>query len=137
MNMPRKLNSHSQRLALFILCALLALSAACNRGPSQPAAATSPATKRYPFKGKVISLDKQAATANINNEPISGFMDSMAMSYPIKPPAALTQLQPGDTIAAEVVVQPDNTYWLENVKVTGPSLAPAGKLSAEKDRRSK
>ncbi|HWW14067.1 MAG TPA: copper-binding protein [Candidatus Dormibacteraeota bacterium] len=137
MNMPRTPNSYRPRLALLFLCALLAFSAACNRGPSQPAAASSSATKRYPFKGKVISLDKPAATANIDNEPIPGFMDSMAMSYPIKPPAALTQLQPGDTIAAEVVVQPDNTYWLENVKVTGPSLAPAGKPSAEKDRRSK
>jgi Cu/Ag efflux protein CusF len=136
MNMPRQLNSYSRRLALFTLGALLTLSA-CNRGPSQPAAPSPSATKRYPFKGKVISLDKPAATANIDNEPIAGFMDSMAMSYPIKPPAALAQLQPGDTIAAEVVVQPDNTYWLENVKVTAPSLAPADKPTAEKDRRSK
>jgi protein SCO1 len=121
-----KSNSLSPRLALFLLCTLLTLSAACNRAPSQPAsAAAQPAAKRYPFKGKVISIDKQTATANINNEPIAGFMDPMVMPYAIKPPAVLDQLHPGDTITADVVVQTDNTYWLENVKVTGHSQPPA------------
>jgi Cu/Ag efflux protein CusF len=134
--MTRELKSNTPGLVLFLLGALLTLSAACNRGPSQPAA-TSSTTKRYPLKGKVVSIDPQAATANINNEPIPNFMDPMVMPYPVKPPAALSQLQPGDTIAAEVVVQPDNTYWLENVKVTAHSPAPADKPTAEKDRRNK
>jgi len=47
-------------------------------------------------------------------------MDPMVMPYTIKPPATLAQLQPGDSITADVVVQPDNTYWLENVKVLQP-----------------
>lgn len=110
-----------------IVCALLALSAACNRGPSQPAG-TNPSTaaKRYALKGKVISIDKQAAKANIENEPIAGFMDPMAMTYTIKPPATLDQLQLGDSITADVFVEPDK-YWLENVRVTGHSQTPAGK----------
>jgi protein SCO1/2 len=127
--MPNHLKSLESCLALFFLCALLTFSAACNRGPSQPAANSSP-TKRYALKGKVISIDHQAATANISNEPIPGFMDPMVMSYTIKPPAALAQLQPGDTITAEVVVQPDNSYWLENIKVTGHSNPPADKPTA-------
>jgi len=109
------------RPAFLCLCVLLAFSAACNRGPSQPTSTTQSTAKRYSLKGKVISIDKQVHAANINNEPIPGFMDSMVMSYPIKPPAALDQLQPGDSISADVVVQPDNTYWLENLKVTGHS----------------
>jgi protein SCO1 len=127
----------SQRLALFSLCiALLTLSAACNRGPSQPGATNAQSgAKRYAFKGKVISIDKNAGTANINNEPIPGFMDPMVMAYTIKPPAILDQLQPGDTITADVVVQSDNvqadnSYWLENVKVTGHSQTPADKPTA-------
>jgi protein SCO1/2 len=129
--MPNHFKSLESRPALFFLCALLAFSAACTRGPSQPGATTaSTAAKRYPLKGKVISIDQQAATANINNEPIPGFMDPMVMPYTIKPPAMLTQLQPGDSITADVVVQPDNTYWLENVKVTGHSKAPADKPTA-------
>ena len=122
-------HSPSQRPALLCLCALLTLSAACNRKNS-PTEITSSQSKRYPFKGKVISIDKQAATANIDNEPIPGFMDSMIMPYTIKPPAALDPLQPGDSITADVVVQPDNTYWLENVHVTGHSVPPADKPSA-------
>ncbi len=123
------LNSSPSRLALFCLCALLAFSAACNRGPSQPTTAQT-AAKRYLLKGKVISIDKQAHAANIDNEPIAGFMDSMIMSYTIKPSAALDQLQPGDSISADVVVQPDNTYWLENVKVIGHSQTPANQPTA-------
>jgi protein SCO1/2 len=134
MKSPR---NSSQRFALFLLCALLIFSAACNRTPSQPAAANSSAAKRYSLKGKVMSVDKNARTANIDNEPIAGFMDPMVMPYTIKPPAALDQLQPGDTITADVVVrpdkvqpdnaQPDNAYWLENVKVIAHSQTPADK----------
>jgi Cu/Ag efflux protein CusF len=137
--MPNKFKSLSPRLALFCLCALLTFSAACNRGPSPPAATnSSSAAKRYSLKGKVISIDKQAAKANIENEPIAGFMDPMIMPYTIKPPAMLDQLQPGDSIAADVVVDSDK-YWLENVRVTGHSQTPADKptAAAEKNRKSK
>ena len=128
MNSP--LNSSSPRLALVCLSALLAFSVAYNRGPSQPGTATGqPAAKRYSLKGKVISVDKNAGTASIDNEPIAGFMDAMIMPYTIKPRATLDQLQPGDSITADVVVEPDK-YWLENVKVIGHSKAPAGTPTA-------
>ena len=122
------MNSPVQGVALSCLCALLVFSAACNRTPTQPGATNAQSgTKRYAFKGKVMSVDKNARTANIDNEPIPGFMDPMVMPYTIKPPAILDQLQPGDSITADVVVQPDNTYWLENVKVTAHSQTPADK----------
>src|SRR6202007_2275289 len=90
---------------IFLLCALLALSAACNRGPSQSGAtSSSSATKHYSLKGKVVSID---------NEPVAGLMDQITMAYAVKPPAMLDQLQPGDSIAADLVVEPDNKYWLE------------------------
>jgi protein SCO1/2 len=114
-----------QRLTLFFLGTLFALCSACNHNLPQSAA------KRYPFKGKVISVDKNAGTANIDNEAIAGFMDPMVMPYTFKPASALDQLQPGDTITAEVVVQAaDNKYWLENVKVIGHSETPASKPAA-------
>ena len=108
-----------RRFGLLMAFALLASAAACNRGAS-PAGANDASTKRYAFKGKVVSIDKNAGTANINNEPISGFMNAMTMSYTLKPASVLDQLNPGDSITAEVVVAPD-TYWLENVKVAGHS----------------
>jgi Cu/Ag efflux protein CusF len=118
----------ARRLASLSLFALLASSAACNRAPVQPTTAnSSSAAKRYVLKGQIISIDKQTATANINNEPIPSFMDSMVMPYPIKPPAALDQLHPGDSITADVVVDEPGKYWLENVKVTGHSNSAAAK----------
>jgi protein SCO1 len=100
----------------------IAIGLGCNRAKSPEQSA-----KRYALKGKVVSIDKNAGTVNINNEPIPGFMDSMVMSYTIKPASMLSQLQPGDSITADVVVAEGN-YWLESVKVVGHSAAPGGKL---------
>jgi protein SCO1 len=127
--MRRKLNSFS--LAVLCLCTLLTFTCACNRGKSQSGGANvQSGVKRYPFKGKVITVDKSASSANIDNEPIPGFMDPMVMPYTIKPASMLDQLQPGDSITADVVVQPDNTYWLENVKVIAHSKTPPDKPTA-------
>jgi protein SCO1 len=129
-NMSSSFRSSSPRLALFCVCLLLAASAACNREKSQPeAAASSSSAKRYALKGKVMSIDKNAGTANIDNEPIPGFMEEMVMPYSFKPPAQVNLLQPGDSITADVVVD-SGKYWLENVKVTGHSTTPADKPTA-------
>jgi Cu/Ag efflux protein CusF len=120
-------------ITLLWLSLLLAFSVACNRGAPPPAAQTQAGTKRYSLKGTVVSVDNKAGTANINNEPIKGFMDPMVMPYTIKPPSALDQLQPGDSITADVVVEPDK-YWLENVNVAGHSQAPAGKSAATSEK---
>ena len=90
------------------------------------------ATKRYPFTGRVISIDQQNESANIDGDMIQGFMEAMAMTYKIKPASALRQLSPGDSISAEVVVvdhdpraeNADSDYWLENVKVTAHAPQP-------------
>ena len=135
--MPHKCNSSSLSIALLALCALLAFSFACNRGAPPPAAEHAQGgTKRYSLKGKVISVNKQAGNASIYNDPISGFMDPMAMPYTIKPPATLDELQPGDTVTADVVVEPDK-YWLENVKVTAHSQTPAGKPAPARETQEK
>ena len=132
--MSNKLNC-SPGVALLALVALLILSAGCNRGSSHSGAASSSSgDKHYSFKGKVVSLDKLAGAANIDNEPISGYMDQMTMAYPVKPPAVFDQLQPGDSIAADLVVEPDNKYWLENVKVLGHSQTPANRPAGNADK---
>jgi len=91
-----------------------------------------PATKRYPFTGRVISIDARAQSASIDGDLIQGFMEPMVMTYKFKPASALRQLSPGDSISAEVVVvdhdprdeNADADYWLENVKVTGRGPQP-------------
>ena len=111
------MNNHTLRI--FLIALVLAgafLASSCNR-------AKTPAAKRYPFTGRVVSVDAQAGSALIDGDSIPGFMDAMAMTYKVKPVATLTQLLPGDSISAEVVVLRDADsevppdYWLENVKV--------------------
>ncbi len=109
-------------VALLWLGASLALLASCNRSAS-----TQP--RRYTLKGTVISIDKNAGTADVDNEPIQGFMEKMVMPYKIQPASLLNELQPGDVITADVVVEP-NSYWLENVKVTAHTQVPASEKPA-------
>lgn len=123
--------SSLSRIALCCLCAALPLSISCNGRKSEAGAAISEsAAKRYPLKGKVVSVDKSAGTANIDNEPIDGFMDAMVMPYTFKPASQIDQLQPGDSITADVVVAEPGKYWLENVKVVGHSKPEEGKPAA-------
>ena len=108
-----------------VLIVLLAILPACHR--TQP-----PSTKRYPFTGRVISIDSQAQTAVIAGDLIPGFMEPMAMAYKFKPAETFRQLTPGDSISAEVVVvqydprdeRAESEYWLENVKVTAHAPSP-------------
>ena len=112
-------------LAATLICFLSAFIGSCNRSKPQ-------ATKRYPFTGRIISIDAKAQSANVDGDLIQGFMEPMVMSYKIKPASMLQQLTPGDSISAEVVVvdrdprdeNADSDYWLENVKVTKHSSQP-------------
>ena len=85
------------------------------------------AQKRYRLTGRILTIDAHDQTAAIDADTIPGFMDAMTMTYRIKPSAMLSQLSPGDSISAELVViqhqgnddnaEPDS--WLENIKITG------------------
>jgi protein SCO1/2 len=91
------------------------------------------ATTRYHFTGRVISVDAQAQSANIDGDMIQGYMEAMTMPYKIKPASVMRQLSAGDSISAEVVVvdhdprdeTTDADYWLENVRVTAHASQPA------------
>lgn len=129
------MTNHTRRT--FLLALILAgafLSSSCHRSP--------PAAKRYPFTGRVISIDSQSQSALIDGDAIPGFMDAMAMAYKIKPDSTLNHLTPGDAVSAEVVIlQPKSDdaapdYWLENVKVIGhgaPAAANSSRLPAPGD----
>ena len=119
------MNNHIRRafsFALILASALLLPS--CHR--SKP----STTLKRYSFTGRIDSIDAADQSATVANDNIPGVMDPMTMVYKIKPPSALTQLAPGDSISADlVIVEPDddngrNDSWLENVKVTGHAKEP-------------
>jgi len=111
-----------------LLCAITPLGAGCQRPKPE-------AAKRYPFTGRIVSVDPNDGAAVIDGDTVKDFMLAMTMTYKIRPASTLRQLAPGDSVSAEVVVvQPDTNsqdvepdYWLENVKVTAHAPAPPAK----------
>jgi protein SCO1 len=75
--------------------------------------------KRYPLRGKVVSVDRAARKAQVDHEAIDGFMPAMTMDFPVRADWVWNDLTPGSDIVAELVV--DNTakepYWLENIGI--------------------
>jgi protein SCO1 len=114
-------NPPTHRLLLLALLSVTLLS--CHHSPPQD-------IKRYPFTGRVLSIDAQHQSADVDGDAVPNFMDAMPMTYKIKPPSELSQLTPGDSISADLVDLESSTdhtsldSWLENVKVTGHSNVP-------------
>ncbi len=103
-----------QKLALIIFC--IFLLSACKTDTNSNASATA---KRYPIKGKVVSVDRAAKKAKIDHEKIEGYMEAMTMDFPIHADWVWDDLKPGSEIRAELVV--DNAgkdpYYLENIGI--------------------
>lgn len=101
---------------LTLLLAALAFSA-CKKAEAPSSA--SPNAKRYPFKGKVVSVNKEKKSAVIDHDEIPGYMDAMTMEFPIHEDWVWDDLTPGSEIRADLVV--DNSgkdpYWLEKVGI--------------------
>lgn len=112
------------RTAAAIIIGLVLAITSCQRssGPSNGGTSpenTSASAKRYPLKGKVISVDKAAKKATIEHEEVPGFMEAMTMDFPIHEDWVWNDLLPGCEIRAELVV--DNTakdpFWLEKIGI--------------------
>lgn len=106
----------------FLLFLIAIFISACQ----QPAAnnSNSSTAKRYPFTGKVVSVNKAAKKATIAHEDIPGYMESMTMEFPIHEDWVWNDLTPGSEIHAELVV--DNTakdpFYLEKVGIVAASM---------------
>ncbi|QMV20193.1 redoxin domain-containing protein [Granulicella sp. 5B5] len=83
----------------------LAAMVGCHSKPSGSASAT--ATKQYPVRGTVMGVDTKGNDVSFTNEDIPGFMTPMTMNYAVTDPAALSELHPGDKIAATLLVDED------------------------------
>jgi len=101
----------------FLILAAAAALAVAGCSSKQPA----PEGKRYAMKGKVLSVAKAEGSATIDADSIPGFMDAMAMPYPVPDEKTLASLSAGDEITADVVVTSDGKYHLENIVVTKKS----------------
>ena len=102
-----------------------ALVVACLLG----AAGCQSSTKHYTLTGQVLAKSESAGQVSVANDNIPGFMSAMTMNYPVKDPQGLQQVQPGDRITADVLVQNGGSnYWLEHITITDQSAR--GSVSA-------
>jgi protein SCO1 len=115
----------SVQIALIVLLFVVGAGlASCKKSEQAPAA--QPQAKRYHLVGKVVSIDQQQATLNVDGQEIPGFMAAMTMPYPVHDAKSLSSLNPGDEITADVVVSSDGAY-LENIVVTKKSAPGSAK----------
>jgi protein SCO1/2 len=106
----------------FLAIALLAIAAftGCHSAPKPEAQGpAAPSFKVYHLRGKVVSTDTATGEVTLNHEAIPGFMDAMTMPYKLKDPGVLSELHPGDTITADVLVShtPDADVLLDHIVV--------------------
>jgi protein SCO1/2 len=88
-------------------------------------------SERYNLRGEVLGKDPAKNEITVKHSDIPGFMPAMTMPFNVKSPSVFQELQPGDKIAAEVVVAADGgDYWLENVRITDRSGRKAAKAPA-------
>jgi protein SCO1/2 len=115
-----------KRVLLFVLICLFALVISAIVSGCQKTAAppqnnsslnASANAKRYPFKGKVVSVNKEKKEATISHEAVPEIsMDAMTMPFPIKDTWVMDELSPGSQITAELVVD-KGEYYLEHVGI--------------------
>ena len=107
------------KITLLIIFAF-ALSACGGKVTSTSSSnAASPNARRFPIKGKIVSVDKAAKKATIEHSDIPGYMEAMSMEFPIHADWAWDEMKPGAEISGELVV--DNAakdpFWIENVAI--------------------
>jgi protein SCO1 len=105
---------HIRYLVLFVFVVFIV--AACQKTETKSASAEA---KRYPFKGKVVAVNKEKKTATIEHDEIPGYMEAMTMDFPIHEDWVWNDLTPGSEVRADLVV--DNSgkdpYWLEKIGI--------------------
>lgn len=108
-----------RRFLTISLLALVAL-AGCRTSPKPGAQSSSaPDVTVYHMRGKIVSSDAAQGIVVVNHEAIPGFMGAMIMPYQLKDPSIASELHPGDTITADVLVSKTSaqTVVLDNIDV--------------------
>lgn len=106
-------------LALILFSVLLFIG--CQPAVKKPE--LSPNATRYSLKGKVVSVDPAKQKATIQHERIEGFMDAMTMSFPVYDKDVLQTMSKDSEVKAELIVNGDGDYWLENIVISAAPTA--------------
>jgi protein SCO1/2 len=120
-------------MRILLVSALLAVAAiaGCHSSPKpEPQGSAAPDFKVYKLHGKVVSTNPATGEVTVDHEAIPGLMDAMTMPYKLKDPSILSELHPGDTITADVLVSqnPDAEILLDHIVVIAqgkPDYKPA------------
>ena len=71
--------------------------------------------ERYKLDGVVVSLDPTGQSAKIDAQKIDGWMEAMAMDYPVKDKKEFDTLKEKEHITATVFVQGLN-FWIGEIR---------------------
>lgn len=104
------------RKAVLFLLFIAALAAACQKTETAKQNASADA-KKYDIKGKVLSADRTTKKAKIAHDDVPGYMPAMTMDFPIKDDWVWDDLTPGSEVRAQLVVDKDGSYWLEQIGI--------------------
>jgi protein SCO1 len=104
------------------LCLSVCLAAVGGCRKSFPDAAGSGSVKQYKVRGVIVSTDAAKGQVTVDSEAIPGFMDAMIMPYTLKQPNIISELHPGDTITATLLVSHDSDS-LDEVDVIAQAKA--------------
>ncbi len=101
------------------LWAVLALAGCHSNSAPEPESASNPQNTVYHLRGKIVSVDAAHGIVMVDHEAIPGFMDAMTMPYQLKDPTIASDLHPGDTITADVLVSKssEQTVLLDHIVV--------------------
>lgn len=78
--------------------------------------------KRYHLRGTILGKSAVTDEVTIKHGDIVGLMPAMTMVYKVKDPAVIEEVQPGDQVAADLLVHSSSgDYLLDDVVITGES----------------
>jgi protein SCO1/2 len=108
---------------------LLVLASACSR---------TPPVREYQLKGQILAIKPDTGEVLVKHEEIPGFMMAMTMPYKVADAKLLTDRQPGDLIAATLVVGRTEAHLSQIAKTghapvedaSGPAITASSMLQA-------
>ena len=71
--------------------------------------------RRYPLKGKIVSVEVELKQVTIEHEEIKGYMEAMTMPFPLRDEKLLSKVKKGDQIQATLIIGGEKGWRLENV----------------------
>jgi protein SCO1 len=106
---------------IWTLLILTALSTGCQK----PAVHT----REFPLTGEIVAIKPDRTEVTVKHDNVVGFMEAMTMPFPVKEPALLQQLAPGDLIKATLVITDEESFL---TAITRTGSAPPGTRAAVK-----